>query len=735
MLVGAVASDAELAIIGRERVAPVSMLPPLRAETILQLAAANTAELAQSYERKFLFAGRFDQNDDWAPIYLSDELIDTEYGSLLNITDQMLKSWSNHGEIKYANFNYPDPSRYPFAGPIMTVFKVNELTFNWNTKGAGYSSHRDPYDVFALNRLGALPVDYLARSRDDLQKAEDTAYSYFNHLSDPNLVRVVQYAGMYQIFRRFQITAVSPVRHHANLIHSLQATVRNLLNGIASIPDSALDETAAQAKHDGDSETENETLAEIRKVRDVLKSLLAANDQSATDMLVNTLADPGQFRSLVQKASSDETSQGILELASAVSEVRHHLVGLDSPQNAAAAILFKEESERTDDTWIRTPTIVVSHAIGQLRYSIGGHNLDARITELRADPELAAGEVRIGEESGTKVVYYSPADQDRAPELVRSAGRFADKPPEELKTMLSSQLKEIQPSARPVEEVLGFVGDAKPAERRGLESAHLGSGGEEIGWRPSVAAVSPDDGAVLRAFDPRKARAEKLTPVVITRSAEGRYVIGSAAQRVEASDLPSAIDAVTSSIRNGSVPGDVNLHFRGFDSRQAKGFVRSAELDLNESDVHPKLYASIETSMNPEELGTLARDEFDFSRAESPRIVDQRLTSDGIQQVDVELAVPAREAARPSLLLRIRIFVEQGFQRTGEILASIQRVVQSIAGDLNTIVAGQNVLRDLKTLHPGLKGIELRLSRQSKDVLLVHFHNRIHDSRTAYQPA
>jgi hypothetical protein len=735
MLVGAVASDKQLAIVGRERVAPVSMLPPLRTETILQLAEANSDELAQSYERRFMFAGRFDQTNDWAPIYLSDELIDTEYGSLLNITDQMLKSWSNHGEIKYANFNYPDPSAYPFQGPIMTELKVAELTFNWNTKGAGYSSRRDPYEVFALNRLGALPVDYLARSNSDLQKAEDTAYEYFNHLSDPNLVRVVQYAGMYQIFRRFKITAVSPVIHHANQVSSIRPLAKSTLDGIASISDSDLDKMAANIKHNGDSETNSEIIEEIRKVRDAVKELLAEGDENDVAMLVNALADPGVYRSLVQEAQGDETSRLMVDLASAVSEVQQHLVGFDSPRNGEAAVLYKEESERTDETWIRTPTIVVSHAIGELRFGVGGHNLDARITELRADPKLTTGQVRIGEENGTKVVYYSPTDGEKAPELVRTAGRFGGKPPEELRNMLSDKLKEIQPTARPLQEVLGFVGEAKPAALRGLQSAHLGSGGEEIGWRLSHAAISPEDGAVLRAFDPRNKGAGKLTPLVITRSTDGSYVVvGGPTRRFEASDLPSAVDAVTSSIRSGSVSGDVNLHFRGFDSRQAKGFVRTAELDLNESDFHPKLYASIETSMNPEELARLSRDEFDFSRAESPQVVAQDLTEEGIQKVDLEVSVPAREAARPSLLLRIRIFFEQGFQLTSEILASIQQVVRAIAGDLNTIMAGQRVLRDLRTIHPGVKGIELRLSRQSKDVLFVHLHNRIRGEAKAYQP-
>ena len=738
MLVGAVASDQNVAIVGRERVAPVSMLPPLRTETILQLAAANNDELAQSYERKFMFAGRFDHENDWAPIYLSDELIDTEYGSLLNITDQMLKSWSNHGEIKYTNFNYPQPSGYPFQGPIITELKVNELTFNWNTKGAGYSSHQGPYDVFALNRLGALPVDYLARSSSDMQKAEDTAYKYFNHLSDPNLVRVVEYAGMYQIFRRFKITASSPAIHHANPISSIQPLVRNTLDGIASIKDSDLDKMQADIKHAGDSETDSETLEEVRKVRDVVKELLAGAEQDEIDLLVKSLGDPAVYRSLVQKAQkneNDKDAQLMVSLTSAISEVRQHLVGFDSPRNVEAAVLYEKESERDDETWIRTPTIVVSHAIGQLRYMVGGHNLDAKITELRIDSDLAAGQVRVGEENGTKVVYYSSVDGEKAPELVRTAGRFGEKTPEELKNMLSEQLKEIQPTARPFQEVLGFVGDAKPAELRGLQSAHLGSGGEETGWRPSATAVSPNDGAVLRAFDPRKANTQELRPFIITRNADGSFVVvGGTAQRVEASDLPSAIDAVTSTLRSGSVSEDVNLHFRGFDPRQAKGFVRSADLDLAESNVHPKLYASIETNMTPEEMGSLSRDEFDFSRAENPRIVSQGLTEEGLQKVDLEVSVPAREAARPSLLLRIKILFEQGLQMTSQLLASIQQVVRSVSIDLNTITAGQRILKELRTIHPGIKGIELRLSRQAKDVLLVQLHKRVRGEAKAYQP-
>ena len=133
LILGAVATKEQVAILGRERLTTsVRLLPPLRVETLEMLAAAGTGHLAQSYERTRVFAGRFDDKRDWAPIYLSPELLDTEYGSLLNITDQMLKSWSSNGMIKYEAFHYPDPATWPFPKPAINYLGTSELTFNWS---------------------------------------------------------------------------------------------------------------------------------------------------------------------------------------------------------------------------------------------------------------------------------------------------------------------------------------------------------------------------------------------------------------------------------------------------------------------------------------------------------------------------------------------------------------------------------------------------------------------------
>jgi hypothetical protein len=97
VIVGAIASSQVVAVLARQRLIDPSVLPPLRFETVSLLAAVHEkAGLAQSYERKNPLASKVDDVRDWAPIYLSPELHDTEYGSLLNIADQFLKQWSNN---------------------------------------------------------------------------------------------------------------------------------------------------------------------------------------------------------------------------------------------------------------------------------------------------------------------------------------------------------------------------------------------------------------------------------------------------------------------------------------------------------------------------------------------------------------------------------------------------------------------------------------------------------------
>lgn len=213
LILGAIARGKYVAIIGRERKIPVNLLPPLRVETIMRLAATEHPELFQSYERNNLFAGQLrdekQNRRDWAPILLSEELWHTEYGQLLNITDQILKSWSENGNIEYENFNYEKPFEWAFDNPIRKQLEADELTYNWNTSGVGYNVHLNDREViYALNRTGSLPVSYIPGQAEDhitkknkVYQAEETAYNWFSNLNNPDLARVVQYAALYQIFQ------------------------------------------------------------------------------------------------------------------------------------------------------------------------------------------------------------------------------------------------------------------------------------------------------------------------------------------------------------------------------------------------------------------------------------------------------------------------------------------------------------------------------------------------------
>ncbi|MGD8590519.1 MAG: hypothetical protein PVG22_16980, partial [Chromatiales bacterium] len=200
VIIGGAWTDRQLAILARARQVPEKDFPPLRFETFELLAAQNSPELHQSYERTHLFAGKLTSGRyafrDWAPIYLSPALIDTQFGALLNITDQMLKSWSQAGETEYLYFNYPQkPDRFPFDGrPISDLVYEKtgsqQVLFNWNTAGMGTVITGDP-SILVTKRTGALPVTYGSElveggemKTGHLQEFENEAYGYFANLED-----------------------------------------------------------------------------------------------------------------------------------------------------------------------------------------------------------------------------------------------------------------------------------------------------------------------------------------------------------------------------------------------------------------------------------------------------------------------------------------------------------------------------------------------------------------------
>jgi len=448
LIIGAVAGQGSIALIGREREVGLSALPPLRVETIIQLAAANKDELAQSYERNMLLAGKLESGKDWAPIYLSEELINTEYGSLLNLTDQMLKSWSLNGAIEYENWGHKQPKKWGFlGGGVMDELDVTNLTFNWNTTGAVYNVPYGSYEVIGFNRTGSLPVSYFPEGLEDtemdeetIETAEETGYNFFSQLNNPDLVRVSQYAGIYQIFSNYGIQSDERLkngkkpsrnplaRHYTNLyrqILELSSTEISELgekvevdfsNEIVKLQNQ-LEETENEEEYDSLTysmlllelikESSGETM--VQNLDTLQKSLRLVSEYFEIEEIASLNANPRE----IGKHESEEKAYASFFISETFSEFFDDTI-LDYLSMGKDKVMsdYIKGYEDSKSDWIKTPSIVLSWSKRDSAFSVGGHNLESKMTNFRIDRSLAPGKYRVEDINGIKVVYSSSPNID-----------------------------------------------------------------------------------------------------------------------------------------------------------------------------------------------------------------------------------------------------------------------------------------------------------------------------------
>ncbi len=320
-------SGGQAAIVARCRTRPLEAFPPLRFETFALLAAQGRDELHQSYERSNALAGKMLTGQyefrDWAPIYLSEPLIDQELGALLNITDQMLKSWSEAGAVEYIYFSYPlKPVHFPFGSkPLSRILKEESgslfVLFNWNTAGSAVVAKFPDLSVLVTKQTGSLPVTYGSELKPGeaietghLMKYEERAYDYFSGLRDPNLERVVQYTLIYQLFRAMAADLKDGVSLHV-------ADKRDSGSVIEARSDSAgmlVEETTQLLRVILNGETRpvvrnlsRQSLATVET--DISEKLLPSihafrqrHPQVGLEQLARLLADPASENANVQKA-------------------------------------------------------------------------------------------------------------------------------------------------------------------------------------------------------------------------------------------------------------------------------------------------------------------------------------------------------------------------------------------------------------------------------------------------
>ncbi len=403
LILGAVATEDRVVIFGRERVAPLATLPPMRTEMIMTLAATKDPSLGQSYERDRFGAGPSHAGWDWAPIFLSPELLDTEYGSILNMTDQMLKAWTLADQVEYYNFPILAPGRLPFDEPLVKKFDdAGSLLFNWNTSGFGISGDYGKCSIYAVTRTGALPVIYrpdLGDVNQAVRQAEEDAYAYYASLSEPLLARAVQYVTLYQIFTIFEVSAEPPEKLPKwDASGVVERAAQDLLRMLREASEEDLERITTEfVEHqihphpDADEPVDEKELKEqileaLKKLRSEYVNLYTEDEEvdiNAAKFLAGTQEwDEENFLSSL-KASF---------VASAIKKlhVPLRLYGVLKLQKE-----FSQSKVGSANPWIHTPTVVWSRTLGEMAAGIGGHNLDTAVTHVGRSTTIEQGEVRV----------------------------------------------------------------------------------------------------------------------------------------------------------------------------------------------------------------------------------------------------------------------------------------------------------------------------------------------------
>jgi hypothetical protein len=679
LVIGALGKPNGILIVGRARRVPVDLLPPLRYETVELLASVQhgqSGQLAQSYERDHPFAGRMNNGRDWAPIYLSPELIDTEYGSLLNITDQLLKGWSNAGRTHYINFKYPRPSRFPFGSePVNEKLGASQLVYNWNTKGAGYLVKSGDANYFALNRAGALPVTYIPTGMDssdagaDVMSAEDVAYDYFAHTSDPNLVRVVQYAALYQIFSAFDVK---------NRILPQQKT---------SFQDTKLEELTKQLEGELKNASDETVAVIVEQLAPRFPEELTDEFETQEEAVARYIA---AYR---EKDESDSRREIVLSL---YADMR------GMPQEYTDAVASMSSA------WIHTPAVVVSwNDDNPGHFIIGGHNLDAKITDIALSDGV--GTVKVAEDGS---LLLNPELGPEARSLVRTAARFGDESAPLLEARLQRLLADVPktpPRAFEAALDLARVPILEPPGLTPVAGAAERGSPRLVGWGRRKASAVAEDVARIDA--------NSAGTLVVERRPDAIYLRYSAdVTPIEAFTVEDATDAVVTLLRRDVGRGrELHIDLRGFSQEDGIGFARSCQIRASDESLPAEVSALVrDEALGDDALRAVRQERLDFSRTKVTVGELVELPNELRQRISVEVPkISGQDATHTT--------IELGFAKETP-RGVISRICDSISSAVKSIVAelGEHfdaVVFNLK-LNAAIKrisaetGVDIRLVRQ-----------------------
>jgi hypothetical protein len=403
----------------------------------------------------------------------------------------------------------------------------------------------------------------------------------------------------------------------------------------------------------------------IHKVRDTLRQLFHDDPNGRLlNALVAALASRDGF-SAIQGFSDEDTKKGLAGLMAAIQHIRQAVVSPDVRQQVLFAYALGTNAR--ESLWIHTPSIVESRGTVSAE---GGHNLSARVTTFEADDAVAAGQVKVDENSDGVVIHFNPSDDGRIGDTVRNAAREDEVSPDQVRANVQSALGTDNRKPVPLETALGFDESIHPDPLRGFEAVHAPDSIRGIGWRSGGKALSSRDAKFLQRIGGKSSR-----PILVARDSSGVYVISAPpAAPVQSFDLASSTDAFLAVTRD-TPDAQLAIHFRGFDDRQAEGFLRNI-------DAHSEARLSVgstEEYVSPEKLEEILNGKYDWTRAElkgEPEII---VAADGrSRELRAEISVPAREAEVPGLIVRLKLTISNAIQFTQAMLADLKVQIRDV---------------------------------------------------------
>jgi hypothetical protein len=660
LLLGALSNENGLLLIGRQRVLPADVLPPLRTETVALLTGVPGGHLAQSFERLSPPAGVLDDKSDWAPIYLSPELVDTEYGLLLIIADMIIKAWSNAGDTTYEGFLSAQPAVWPFKGPLPTTLKLENLTYNWNTAGAGYTVPVSGYSAFALNRTGALPVSYIPESAKPvggMAKAEDTAYEYFAKLGDVQVMQVARYAALYQLAQAFWREKEPRPAESMWPAHLYTRRMEALLRSARDASDALLEQATAKMAANVQGRIgvhETGLLMKSNKGKlQFLQRILKNYSDLEIARLCRGLADGG-YRNPFQISTNLLNTIASLE---------------NFPEK------YAQEVDAHATGWQHTPAVVVSTNVKELAKLTGGHNIDASVPRFEASDQVASKQVRVDMRNGKVIIRYNPEDASSIERASRLIGRRArSTSSEQIEAEVRRYLENsTPPPPRDPATALGMPppppNEPPPAARLGAPFPNEPGRGMFTGSFPLAGTIPAE---IREQFSNGRDRA--LEAIVVTHEGENGFRVYDLLTNEARGcfTYEAAVETIQSFVERS--PGDVRtrlIRTRNFPPERADGLAVTLRLGAEAGNRGRPIRILVDApGWTAAQVEAAFRRPYDFTRR-SPSTATRVANN----EIKVETTAPAADRDRPSVILTSHVFAKKALPATERVRAAFDQAV------------------------------------------------------------